>query len=203
MTDYTPTVVSLNASKIGSAFAMSPTDIAQALGSTITYYAVNANNTLNSNSTANAPGHWFDNSGNTVVWGANAYVFSELKLGEMSAYIGQYPNRVMPGDEYTITQALVYTKSQSESATVTLIFNIKIKDDVISGFEDKDVLQLDVFPNPTKGLVSWDSEQHWVLFDALGKELTQGNGASLNLSNYSEGLYLLKVGEHLTRLIRD
>ena len=92
MTDYTPTVVSLNASKIGSAFAMSPTDIAQALGSTITYYAVNANNTLNSNSTANAPGHWFDNSGNTVVWGANAYVFSELKLGEMSAYIGQYPN---------------------------------------------------------------------------------------------------------------
>ncbi len=127
MTTYTATPVSLNTSLISEAFAMSPEDILKNLGTTITYSGLNPDGSLNPTSTANAPGHWFSNTGQTTAWGANAYVFSELSIGNLVANIGQYPNKCLPGQNYTIKQVLVYTKSPTEKATVTLIFNIKIK----------------------------------------------------------------------------
>jgi len=53
--DYTTTKVSLNSSQICEAFSMSPESIASALGSTIIYYGVNPDGSLNSTSTATSP----------------------------------------------------------------------------------------------------------------------------------------------------
>lgn len=205
MSDYTPTVVSLNASKIGSAFAMSPSDIAKALGSTITYAAVNTNNTLNSNSTANAPGHWFDNAGNTVAWGTSAYVFSELKLNEMVANIGQYPDNSQPGDEYTIKQVLVYTKSQTESARVTLIFNIKIKEEIVSSvWSDEKNSKLNLFPNPTNEKISivGSFNGQWELHNAVGKIEMTGNENELEMTNLPDGVYYLRINDHVMKVVK-
>ena len=173
------------------------------LGSSIIYSAVNPNGSLNTTSTANAPGHWYNTNGEAVAWGANAQVFSELNIGNMVANIGQYPNRCMPGDVYTIKQRLVYTKSASEKAEVTLIFTIKIKDDVVSGIQGNDLVTFDVYPNPTKRIVSWHSKQNWILMDALGNELTQGKSEFVNLSSYTKGVYVLKVGEKVQRIIKE
>ncbi|MFN6946841.1 MAG: DUF6055 domain-containing protein, partial [Cytophagaceae bacterium] len=127
--DYTPTAVMLNSSQIAEAFSMSPDAISRAFGSTIRYYGVNPNGTLNATSTANAPGHWYSNTGATIAWGNGAFVFSELNINNFVANVGQYPNRCQPGDKYTIRQALVYTKSATETARVTLVFNISITPD--------------------------------------------------------------------------
>jgi len=130
MSAFTPTPVALNTSRISQAFAMSPTDIARALDGTIIYHAVNPDGTLNANSTAIHPGHWYNSAGQVTSWGNNnAYVYSELNMNTFTANIGQYPDRCQPGDAFTIRQALIYTQSPGNTARVTLIFNIRIKSD--------------------------------------------------------------------------
>jgi hypothetical protein len=201
--DYTPVQVSLNTSRISEAFAMSPEDIVKNMGSKISYFAINPNGTTNTTSTANAPGHWFNQSGQTVSWGASAYVFSELNIGALIANIGQYPNRCLSGEQYTIKQALKYTKSATETAQVTLIFNIKIQEDILTGNLEERANNFKLYPNPTTGSVFWDTTQDWQLMDATGQVLENGNGTSLDLSPYSKGLYILKAGNSRIRIIRE
>jgi hypothetical protein len=202
--NYTPTVVSLNANRIGEAFSMSPEDITKALGSTITYYAINPNGSLNATSTARAPGHWFNKAGQTIVWGDDAYVFSELNIANMVVNIGQYPDRSKPGDQYTIKQALIYKKSDTEIAQVTLVFNISISKELVTGnMPDNELKTLEAFPNPTSGIINLTTETTWILTDVLGHELMSGAGNSVDLSSFAKGLYLLKVDGGLLRVIRE
>lgn len=126
MTDYTATTVKLDSARIVKDFGLTIAQIASALGTTIKYYAINPDGSLDSVSTANAPGHWFTNSGATTQYANSPYIFSELTIASLIANIGQYPNVCKAGDSYTIKQALVYTKSANDIKQITLIFNIKI-----------------------------------------------------------------------------
>jgi len=202
--DYTPVQISLNSNSISEAFAMPVEDIAKNLGSTISYFAINPNGSTNTTSTANAPGHWFNNTGQTIAWGNNAYIFSELNINTLTANIGQYPSRSKDGDQYTIKQGLKYTKSATESAQVTLVFNIRIQEEVVAGvLPDNDGRKFKIYPNPTTGVINWDSPQDWQLMDIAGYELNKGNDTSLDLSRYSNGLYILKVGNFTTPVIKE
>ena len=202
--DYTPVQVSLNTSRISEAFAMSPEDIAKNMGSKISYFAINPNGTTNTTSTANAPGHWFTQTGQTASWGASAYVFSELNIGALVANIGQYPNKCLSGDQYTIKQALKYNKSATETAQVTLVFNIIIQDDIITGNLEEGVNNsFKLYPNPTTGSVFWNTTQDWQLMDVTGQVLENGNGTSVDLSPYSKGLYIFKTSNSRVRIIRE
>lgn len=202
--DYTPVQVSLNTSRINEAFAMSPEDIAKNMGAKISYFAINPNGTTNATSTANVPGHWFAQTGQTTSWGASAYVFSELNIGALVANIGQYPNKCLSGEQYTIKQALKYTKSATETAQVTLIFNIKIQDDIITGnLEEQVSNSFKLYPNPTTGSVFWNTTKNWQLMDVTGQVLESGNGTSLDLSPYPKGLYILNADNSRIRIIRE
>lgn len=126
-TGYTSTKVSLDADSITRHFGLSLAEIASAFGKTITYYAINPNGTLDANSTANAPGHWYTAAGEAVAWGDPAYVFSELNVGTLEANIGLYPNKAKSGDTFTIKQALIYQKSATESIQLHLVFHITVQ----------------------------------------------------------------------------
>lgn len=199
--DYTPTSVDLNASRIGEAFAMSPTEIAAALGSSITYYGVNPNGSTNATSTANAPGHWYGNNGQIVNWGAEAYVFSELNINNMIANVGQYPDRAQAGDQFTIKQQLVYQKSPSESATVTLIFNIEIKDVVTGVFSEEG--KTGVYPNPTTTQVNWQGEKEWQLYNQVGVLEGSGSGESVNMEYFPSGVHFLVLEGERHKLVKE
>jgi hypothetical protein len=201
--DYTPLPVQLSTSRICEAFAMAPEAIAKALGSTIIYAGINPDGTLNPSSTANAPGHWFGKTGNTVAWGANAFVFSELQISSLIANIGQYPGRCRNGDKFTIKQALTYKKSETETARVTLIFNITIGSPITGLNNEHETSQVMLYPNPTTGLVNWDSEQKWTLEDAMGREIMSGMGTSADLSDFSNGIYIMKTGNNRTRILKN
>ena len=129
MSAYTATPVALNTSRISQAFAMAPDNIARVLGNSVIYNAINPDGSLDPNSTAIHPGHWYNRSGAVINWGNEAYVYSELNLNTFTANIGQYPDRCQPGDVFTIRQALAYTQSPGNTARVTLVFNIRIKSD--------------------------------------------------------------------------
>lgn len=127
MSDYTPTSVSI--AGLAEALGMTAQQIASSFGTSIQYYGVNPDGSMNATSTAKTPGHWYNRSGAVTGWGNDAYVYSELNLNTFTANIGQYPDRCQPGDAFTIRQALVYTQSPGNTARVTLVFNIRIKSD--------------------------------------------------------------------------
>lgn len=188
--DYIPVRIQLDAQEIADAFGAQDINVFQLLGSDITYYAINSDGTLDSVSTAIPPGHWYDKNGNVINWGSNAYMYCELEVNQLIAKIGQYPDRCMEGDSFTVRQVLKYTRNQTEKAWVTLIYNVYIKDNTTS--TDQQVLMTDIpSPNPTSGFVSWKHPSSWKLYNVMGDLITSGKGNHLDMSGYPQGMYML------------
>ncbi len=86
-------------------------------------------------------------------------------------------------------------------ADKTLYFdNIRLKSDTNVATEDAFTQHLQVFPNPTTGLlyINFLGEQslQYTLFDSLGRLVTRANlqtGTALDLTAYPKGVYFLKV----------
>jgi len=120
---YDSTVQALDAQHVAKVLGIAAGEIA----TKATYYGVNADGSLNPNSTANAPGHWFDAQGNTCSWNEsdpNVRLFAEMDLSAMSVSLGHMPGNVKAGETYTVRQALAYNGNQ-----VTFTFQVKIASD--------------------------------------------------------------------------
>ena len=130
MSEYTAISVSL--AGVADALGMTVQQVASSFGTSILYYGVYPDGSLNSISTANAPGHWYNQSGQIVAWGENAYVYSELNINTLTANIGQYPGRSQSGNQYTIKQALVHTGTGSVTSVI-LTFAIHVAEEDCNG----------------------------------------------------------------------
>jgi hypothetical protein len=80
---------------------------------------------VNNGSTANGYGHWFNASGAVSDWNGG-FLYSELDASSMTFNIGQYPNKVKKGEDYTIGQAFRYKASTGKEAVARFIFHIHI-----------------------------------------------------------------------------
>lgn len=80
--------------------------LAQLYGQTITYAAITPAGTTDTNSTANAPGHWFAADGSIATWGNASVLYSEYQPQDRLFRVGYYPGLAAQGDSYTIMQAL-------------------------------------------------------------------------------------------------
>lgn len=127
--NYSGKLVSLGNDLIdlGKAFVLQASEISEKIESEISFYAVESSGNLNDNTTANGYGHWFNASGNVTNWGNNNKVFSEFDENAFTFNIGQHPGQTAPGDQYTISQALVYEYDDGESVQATFVFNVTIE----------------------------------------------------------------------------
>ena len=137
--DYTGTTINLydngDINDVAEALVMQPSAIAgimlgaktQPQEGKIAFAAVEANGSLNYETTANGYGFWYDSIGDVTTWGSDndSKLFTELTTDNFEFTIGQYPGKCSSGDKYTVTQALVYTKD-SNQYQVTFEFNITI-----------------------------------------------------------------------------
>lgn len=114
--DYGTSVVDFDVQKVATNLGLAAADLGSA-----TFFAVDADGSLNTNSTANAPGHWFGKNGEVVSWGENAYVFAEWNLNAGKISLGHYPNRVSAGDTYTFAQGL---RNGSKMVVFKIVVNI-------------------------------------------------------------------------------
>ena len=105
-------------------------DVAKALGlnkseiaGKVKFYGVEPDGTLNSRTTGEGTGHWFDADGKIVAWDPNgtSMIYSNVDLTTMTTKIGHMPNKVATGNNYTVKQAVVYGSNQ-----VTFEFNVTI-----------------------------------------------------------------------------
>ncbi|MCW3786316.1 DUF4859 domain-containing protein [Plebeiibacterium sediminum] len=136
---YTGTTVNLysngDISKIAQAFVMQPSAISGIVldaNSTpqegkIAFAAVESSGSLKYETSANGYGFWYAGNGDVISWGENndSKIFTELTLSNFEFSIGQYPGKSVSGDQYTVKQALVYTKNGSQYQ-VTFVFNITL-----------------------------------------------------------------------------
>ena len=108
--NYAPVTLDLNGNEVASIFGIKRTEIEDK----VEFYGVEPDGSLNSNTTGEGTGHWFDNSGKIVAWDPNgtSIVFSNVDLTTMTTKIGHMPNKVKGGDTFTVRQALVYGSKQ-------------------------------------------------------------------------------------------
>ena len=80
----------------------------------VKFYGVEPNGTLNSRTTGEGTGHWFDKDGKIVAWDPNgtSIVYSNADLSTMTTKIGHMPNKVYAGDTFTVRQAVTYENKQ-------------------------------------------------------------------------------------------
>lgn len=201
--NYNPNIVELNIPSIIKGFALPQEEIAQYLGTDIKYFAINPDNSLDPNSTAFYPGHWFDNTGKVTNWGNNSYIYSELDINNFTVKIGQYPDVCKIGDKYTIKQALEYIRNETDTARLTLVFNISIMEMTSANSDVKTTSDLMLFPNPTSSKVDWAIKALYTLFDINGIKLKSGFGSELDLSTFINGLYFLKIGEKTYKIVKQ
>lgn len=139
------------ASALGTAFQMQANEVGSKFvgwnttgpkKGQVMFYAVNANGTLsNSSSSAKGYGHWFNSTMNKADW-SSGYLFSEFDNNSLTFSIGQYPNRLANGNDYTIRQAMRYNDG-SKTAQVTFVFNVHITTEK-TGAELRQVQQSDI-----------------------------------------------------------
>lgn len=140
--DYSGTTVTVSnevAAKVGTALQCSFSDLnsnwvtystkGPSAGQMMIYAAKEDGTLIESGSTANDPGHWFDASGNVTNWASgSSYVFSQYYPTSSTFDIGQFPSLCSLGDTYTIRQAFRYNNG-TEEAKAYFVFNITIADE--------------------------------------------------------------------------
>ena len=108
--NYAPVTLDLNGNEVASIFGIKRTEIEDK----VEFYGVEPDGSLNSQTTGEGTGHWFDKDGKIVTWDPNgtSIVFSNVDLTTMTTKIGHMPNKVKGGDTFTVRQALVYGSKQ-------------------------------------------------------------------------------------------
>lgn len=126
--NYTYVTVQANVDKIAKALGTTSAIVTSGFSTAgITFYGVNANGTAQTASTANAPGHWFNASGNVCSWGTTARVYSECSEKKLSFNVGQYPGRCSAGSKFTIRQKMTRTDAtDGKTRTVLYVFNVRM-----------------------------------------------------------------------------
>jgi len=118
--NYAPVTLDLNGSDVAKILGIKQNEIANK----VKFYGVEPDGSLNSNTTGEGTGHWFDKDGKIVAWDPNgtSIVFSNMDLTTMTTKIGHMPNKVKAGDSFVVRQAVVY-----ESKQVTFEITVKIE----------------------------------------------------------------------------
>ena len=127
---YASVTLDLNGSKVASILGIKRTEIEDK----VEFYGVEPDGSLNSKTTGEGTGHWFDKSGKIVAWDPNgsSIVFSNVDLTTMTTKIGHMPNKVSAGETYVVKQAVVYGNKQ---VTFEVTITIGGKTTVISNLE--------------------------------------------------------------------
>jgi uncharacterized protein len=123
--DYSPDYkLMIQKHEVANCLGISESELQKELGSKLVYSAVNPDGTLNIESTATTPGHWFNGQGFACGWTVGSKVASEVHIeDQMWLRICQFPNACKSGDHFTIRQALTY---RDAGKTSRVVFETKI-----------------------------------------------------------------------------
>ncbi len=68
---------------------------------------------------------------------------------------------------------------------------------------DENKSKLQIYPNPTNGLIYLSESIAYKLYDILGTLVKQGKGKSIDLSTYSNGIYILESKTKRIKIVKE
>ncbi len=74
---------------------------------------------------------------------------------------------------------------------------------LITVTDDEIILDSGVYPNPTQNKVHWKGEQNWILISSKGEELMRGKGFEADLSNLTNGHYILQLDNTTHEIVKQ
>ena len=74
--------------------------------------------------------------------------------------------------------------------------------DIITEVQNKEQV-MRVYPNPTMGLVHLAIEENWSVHSLLGTPLLTGEGTTINLSELPAGVYVIRTGNVVSKVIKQ
>lgn len=183
---YAPVTVDLQGAKVAEALGIAQNEIA----TKASFYAVEPDGYLNSETTGEGTGHWFDSKGAVAQWNTNgpSIVFSNVNLTTMTAKVGHMPNLVKPGDTFTIKQAVVYKNKQ---VTFTITIKIPVKETGSDSDENSGKDSTVVSDSSTTAIAQL-RHNSLDLSDATIQYFDM-NGNALKASPKQAGVYLMRV----------
>lgn len=183
---YAPVTVDLQGAKVAEALGIAQNEIA----TKASFYAVEPDGYLNSETTGEGTGHWFDTKGAVAKWNTNgpSIVFSNVNLNTMTTKVGHMPNLVKPGDTFTIKQAVVYKNKQ-----VTFTITIKIPVEEIGSDSGENSGKDSTVVTDSSSTAIAQLRQIPLDLSATAIQYFDMNGNALKASPKQAGVYLMRV----------
>ncbi|MCQ2123777.1 MAG: M6 family metalloprotease domain-containing protein [Fibrobacter sp.] len=182
---YAPVTVDLQGAKVAEALGIAQNEIA----TKTSFYAVEPDGYLNSETTGEGTGHWFDTKGAVAQWNTNgpSIVFSNVNLNTMTTKVGHMPNLVKPGDTFTIKQAVVYKNKQ---VTFTITIKIPVEETGSDSGENSGKDSTVVSDSSTTAIAQL--RQIPLDLSATAIQYFDMNGNALKASPKQAGVYLMR-----------
>ena len=73
---------------------------------------------------------------------------------------------------------------------------------ITSSESDSDVGRVDIYPNPTEGLVKWGHIAEFRLYTSKGLLVTEGINSSVDVSSLEKGVYIIEVDGKRVRVLK-
>ena len=128
-------------------------------------------------------------------------ILSNTNPGAVNAMISG-TNLILSFSTETAGSAEIAVNAISKGKIVTLKFQVEVKNPTGIDFQEADA-EIQIFPNPTTGIIQVNLKQipapnTWIrIYDPSGrmieKKSIMGKSETLNLENYSPGIYFIKV----------
>ena len=75
--------------------------------------------------------------------------------------------------------------------------------DTVTQLNASEVENLQLYPNPTSNMVYLSQETNWELYSSLGILITTGVDTSIDLSELPSGIYFIKTGNGVERIVKQ
>ena len=101
-------------------------------------------------------------------------------------------------ETFTIPNVALDAEKQIMKLTVGDVSYVNLNHVKIEGLvtsTNKSTPTITLHPNPTNGIIYLSESVDWILFNTTGTQLSRGHHTEIDLSNYSQGIYLLLVGD--------
>ncbi len=109
------------------------------------------------------------------------------------------------GNGLVEAQADAVKNKELDHKSSTWTFVEEVSCSTILSTENENIIDnsLKAFPNPTNNILNLSNSSNYQIFDTFGMELLNGNGDKIDVSKLPSGIYLIKLGFHLSKFVKE
>ena len=132
-------------------------------------------------------------------WLGNVRVSIPKGTGSTSGTI-IFANDLPLANGYKLSAFMVPTGLDWQSIIVAdnSTFNVVL----VTGLNKDIYRDIKLYPNPTEGVIHLGFDANWEIYSTMGIKLKEGQSDTIDLSQHENGVYLIKCGNQVFRILK-